>query len=304
MSAFDAIPSELRALDRWVVWRWGDVDPKTGKRKKPPYCPTDLSRHGSSTNEATWSTFDQALAVVEAGKADGIGFALGPPYVGIDLDEELPEADKGAIMGRLDSYSERSVSGTGYHVVIRANLNGSGRHPKGIGIFQVDRFFYFSGEHVRGTPTTIEERQAELELVRAHFLPVADPPAVRDKHVAQPVDLDNRELLERARNAENGAKFRRLYDDGDTSGYPSRSEADLALCNMLAFWTGRDSERIDRLFRESGLMREGWEQENYRKRTIKAAIATTKNAYEGPPEQVRPSGDAPGTHFGFAPGLT
>ena len=80
------IPLELRELRRWVVWRWGDVDPKTGKREKPPYCPTDLRRHGSSTNPATWATFEQAVAVVDAGKADGIGFALTPPYVGVDLE--------------------------------------------------------------------------------------------------------------------------------------------------------------------------------------------------------------------------
>lgn len=44
--SFEAVPHELRELPRWVVWRWGgEVDPKTGKRKKPPYCPRDLSRH-------------------------------------------------------------------------------------------------------------------------------------------------------------------------------------------------------------------------------------------------------------------
>jgi hypothetical protein len=74
VSAFERIPAELRELPRWVVWRWGETDPTTGKRKKPPYCPNDLSRHASSTNPETWGTFELVASLVEAGKADGIGF--------------------------------------------------------------------------------------------------------------------------------------------------------------------------------------------------------------------------------------
>ena len=88
-----AIPLELRELPRWVVWRWS-VNPKTGKPKKPPYCPTDPGRNASNQNPADWSTIEKACSVVEAGKADGIGFVLAPPYVGVDLDHELPEADQ------------------------------------------------------------------------------------------------------------------------------------------------------------------------------------------------------------------
>src|SRR5215212_8895145 len=50
-------------------------------------------------------------------------------------------------------------------------------------------------------------------------------------------------------------QFARLYYGGETGDYPSASEADLALCRALAFWSGGDRERIDRLFRKSGLMR-------------------------------------------------
>ncbi len=275
----EAIPVELRALDRWIVWRWGEINPATGKPRKPPFCPADLSRHASSTEPHTWSSFAEAAAVVEAGKADGVGFALAPPYVGVDLDDEFPEADHGAAMYLLDSYSERSVSGTGHHVVIKANLNGSGRHPKGIGVFQRDRFFYFSGEHVVGTPETIEERQTQLDQVLAQYLPKLEsaPSAMRP---AEPVDVDDQELIERATRAENGAKFSDLWaGQWQGYGYPSQSEADEALCCMLAFWTGRDASRIDRLFRSSGLWREKWDRENYQNVTIDAAIAATKDIY-------------------------
>jgi putative DNA primase/helicase len=259
LTAFERIPAELRELPRWGNWRWEPDPDKPGKLRKPPYCPSNPDRHASSTDSTTWGTFEQAVAVVEAGRADGIGFALEPPYVGVDLDAELPEVEQHAILLCLDTYSERSVSGTGYHAVLRASLNGSGRHPAGIGVFQTGRFFYFSGEHAHdlGLPLTIEDRQEQLEAVLEQYLPKRSANGATPIDVA-PVDLsglpiespgrvsDDRELLDRARAAKNGATFERLWA-GDTSGYDGDdSRADLALCSMLAFWTGRDADRIDR----------------------------------------------------------
>ena len=71
------------------------------------------------------------------------------------------------------------------------------------------------------------------------------------------------EVIRKALSASNGERFSRLWY-GDTSGYGSHSEADLALCGMLAFWTGGDAARIDTLFRQSGLYREKWDRKDYR----------------------------------------
>ena len=35
----------------------------------------------------------------------------------------------------------------------------------------------------------------------------------------------------------------------------------MALCALLAFWTGKDTARMDRLFRRSGLMRPKWDED-------------------------------------------
>jgi putative DNA primase/helicase len=297
----NAIPAELRDLPRWVVWRWEPDPAKPDKPRKPPYRVDDHDRHASSTKPETWGTFAQAIAVVEAGSADGIGFALEPPFVGIDLDEDLSQVDQYAVMLVLDSYSERSPSGDGHHVVIRASLNGHGRHPQGIGVFQTDRFFYFTGDHVRGTPTTIEERQAQLDDVLARFLPApqVDRSTARE---LQPVDLGDQELIDKALGARNGSDFSALWN-GDTSGYDDdHSRADLALCGLLAFWTGRDADRIDRMFRASGLFREKWNRDDYRERTIDAAIIGCRDVYEPLQSKVRPASDAPGTHPAISPG--
>jgi hypothetical protein len=284
------IPAELRELDRWVVWRWETDPEKPDKPRKPPYCPTDLSRHASSTKPETWATFDQAIAVVEAGKADGIGLALEPPWVLVDLDDELSEFDKAAIIVALDSYTERSPSGTGHHVILRASLNGHGRHPEGIGVFQTARFAYFTGEHEYGTPETVEERQEQLEKVLAHFVPASKTDcisAVRSASV-QPVDLDDQELIERAMRAHNGVEFSSLWMGFWQGSYSSQSEADLAFCSMLAFWTGLDPDRIDRLFRSSGLMREKWNRDDYRERTIATALEGRTEFYSSRAKEPAP----------------
>ena len=109
-------------------------------------------------------------------------------------------------------------------------------------------------------------------LAAMSFLVLPLPP----RRAAVAVDPDDARLLERAHAARKGWKFAALWK-GDVSAYPSQSEADLALCNLLAFWTGGDAARIDRLFRQSGLMRAKWDErrggQTYGERTIATAIA-------------------------------
>ncbi|MCH7661511.1 MAG: SUMF1/EgtB/PvdO family nonheme iron enzyme, partial [Euryarchaeota archaeon] len=81
------------------------------------------------------------------------------------------------------------------------------------------------------------------------------------------------------KGARNGAKFTQLYDTGswEGAGYPSQSEADLALASQLVFWTGGNTAVVDRLFRGSGLMRPKWDESHgertYGQMTISKALA-------------------------------
>lgn len=138
------------------------------------------------------------------------------------------------------------------------------------------RFFTVTGHRLHDTPGTITDGQdAIAELYRRTFGPT-DPadvfPAMDHLGQGVGVDLSDQELLERAMTAGNGDKFARLWV-GDTRGYASDSEADLALCSLLAFWAGPDEERIDRPFRQSALCREKWiRQADYRESTIRRAL--------------------------------
>ena len=103
-------------------------------------------------------------------------------------------------------------------------------------------------------------------------------PHVSKPKVSKPEDMSDSELWERMFNAPNGRYIQALYY-GDISGYGSQSEADLALCNHLAFWTGNDGRRMDMMFREAGLYRDKWDEqrgsETYGEMTIAEAIRGT-----------------------------
>ena len=89
--------------------------------------------------------------------------------------------------------------------------------------------------------------------------PAEPPPGVDPGRKAILDAFSDDDLLTWARNAKNGGKFTRLYDRGDASGYESASEADCVLLVLLAFWTGGDAARMQRLFDASALgKREKW----------------------------------------------
>lgn len=288
----DAIPAELRERRQWVVWNYEERD---GKQTKVPYQVGAAPRRAKASDPETWGTFTDAVETVEiGGMAEGIGyvFASDDPYCGVDLDLCLSDGvlhpDAGAIIASLDSYTETSVSGEGAHVILKASVNG-GRNRTGKtgwgGDFECygkSRYFCFTGDHLRGTPTTIEQRQAQLDQV----LGLVFPPKKQTAAIpSSPIELDDRELLDRALAARNGLAFERLWN-GDSTGYASRSEADLALSGLLAFWTGPDPSRIDSLFRRSGLMREKWNERRgdstYGAQTIAVALEGRTEFYEPP----------------------
>lgn len=296
---------ELRAHPQWVVWRYQKRD---GKPTKVPY-DAKTGAPASSTDPATWS--DSETATAAAPRYDGLGFVVtaADPYTGADLDHARdPESGRiepwaQAIIKRLDSYTEVTPSGAGLRVWTTATLPPGGRVKKKLGpdgtgaveLYDRGRYFTVTGQHVAGTPETIEGRQAEISALHAELFGVTTGPGPNGHGPSRArVDLDDAELLARARDAKNGAKFSALWA-GDLSGYGSHSEADLALCQILAFWTGRDATRMDHLVRQSGLMRPKWDERRfgdgrtYGTATVARAIELCTEVYEPRPRPGRPS---------------
>jgi hypothetical protein len=278
----------MRELRQWVCWR---LEERGGKPTKIPYSPLTGQR-ASSTNPETWAGYREAVRACKEHGYGGIGFVFTAEddLCGVDLDgcrhPETGEIEGWAqeIIEELNSYAEISPSRTGVHILVRGELP-AGRNRKGrFEAYNRGRYFATTGRHVAGTPKTIENRQTELESVVKR---VFGEPSTNGhpKPVAAPESEDNgisdTELLQKALAASNGERFASLWA-GDCSDYDSPSEADLALCGMLAFWTGGDATRIDALFRQSGLYRKKWDREDYRNRTMAEALSGKTEFYQTP----------------------
>jgi len=287
---YSYVPAELVALPQWVVWKY-EARPGQSKQTKIPYNPSN-GRKASSTDPSTWGSFDDAVAVEKA--YTGIGFTVtdSDPYLAIDIDNcivngELTD-DAKRLVAKLDSYTEVTPSGVGLRVWLRGRKpeSRSKNSSKNVEIYESRRYFTVTGRHLDGTPTTINDRQAELTTIYNELFPPKATDQQKPVHtpVAIPTDLDDRGILDCMFGSKNGASILALWN-GDTSAYNGdASSADQALCNHLAFWCGRDASRMDRLFRQSDLMRPKWDRharsgETYGQGTIRTAIESCLNVF-------------------------
>jgi len=266
----------IRDLRQWLCWRYEE---RNGKPTKVPYSPL-TSEKARVTDPAGWTGYAEAVAAFRERGYDGIGFVFmkDDPFCGIDLDDCLdPETDEiepwaQEIIDELDSYTEISPRGTGVHILIRAALPDGRNRRDRIEMYDHERYFTVTGRHLEDTPRTIEPRQEQLLALRRRSL--GEPPSATGQKTPHPqidTELSDQEIIEKATEAKNGEKFQHLWN-GDKSDYGSASEADQALCSLLAFWTGPDPHRINSLFRQSGLYREKWDRADYRDRTIRKAL--------------------------------
>jgi hypothetical protein len=301
------IPAELLSLPQWIAWwsvvgegrcvklpnaRWTSV---LKAQAKPHKLPIDPRTGGlaASTRSATWSSVEDAYSAVEKWSLTGIGFVFSDSdvYGGVDLDTcRDPATGEIAdwaweIIRTLDSYTEISPSGTRVHTIVRGKLpSGKGNqivHGSGkVEMFSRARYFTFTGIPVEGTPIEIFDRRSELLGLHEKLFAGRNTQQARSAPLSEFQASDD-ELVTRARQAQNGSKFERLWNGEWEGDYPSQSEADLALCCLLAFWTAKDRSRIDALFRRSGMMRKKWLRDDYREETMAKAIAITGDTRDG-----------------------
>ena len=290
------VPSDLENIAQWVCWRY---EVRKGKLTKPPI-DVHTGGYAATDNPSTWSTFETALTYYhEHGTyVSGVGLVVaGTDLVGVDFDHCID--DKGIIapwalayMHSLNSYTEVSPSGTGLRIFGFGSKPGASCKRGGVELYDREsvRYLTFTGKHLPGTPLELRDVTAELAPIYADvFGPDPAPVARRDP---QPVDVDDLELLALAVKAKNGARFVALWQ-GNVNGYSSASEADLALCCHLAYWTGGDGARIDGMFRQSGLMRDKWDVRHsgtgatYGAMTIDKALELTTKYYDPPQKPVQ-----------------
>ena len=280
----DNIPQEMKDLPRWVLFSlFENVYSK--RLEKLPW--SINGKMADITNPETWTTFDRALAVLRKNNTyRGLGFVLGDGIFGIDLDHVISEDGTmepwaAEIIRMMDSYTELSPSGTGVHIYARGKIPPKDRKNGKVEMYDERRYFTVTG-NVYGDLKPLSERTKEAASVHRQYLK-------RDRRenmqqntaaVAYVASRDVEELVKRAEKAKNGDKFSLLYK-GTASGYASQSQADQALCNILAFYAGGDRTLIDAAFRSSGLMRPKWDSRRgnttYGEMTIEKALASVRS---------------------------
>lgn len=255
---YDAIPQELRWLRSWCV---AGLDDK-GTYKAPYGIHGNTIYHAKSTDPTTWTDFESCSELAQACPPHGIGFVLSPndTFTVIDLDVKNAsnEPDPSlwtsqeqidrywSIVQHFDSYTESSSSGQGLHIWVRGNI-GKGCKRDGVEVYSTDRFIVCTGNIVLNKE--IAERQELLEILVAE-ISNKEASKISLKDVDQVEDDET--ILQRANDAENGAKYRWLYEGNWKGEYKSQSEADLALMSIYTFYT-KSNIQCRRLFRKSGL---------------------------------------------------
>lgn len=306
------VPACLRERPQWVAWRYIERD---GKQTKAPVNAL-TGGLADSTDAATWTTFQQAVAACQQQpNLAGVGFVFTPddPYCGVDLDDCIdPESGQvkdwaAEFIVQLASYTETSPSGTGVKVFLKANKPGS-RCRKAyedgeVEIYDRDRFFTVTGQRLPNVPSDVELRQKPLDAVYNAVFgddgcsnEGAAPTLLPDLEPSDSgqVALDDDEIIHLASSQRrSGAKFATLWSGDWNAHFNSASEADSSVVFTLAFYT-KNPVQIDRLFRRSGLMRAKWDEQHgeqtYGATTIAKALAKVT-------KQFVPKGKRPGGKF-------
>lgn len=209
-------------------------------------------------------------------------------------------------------YVEVSQSGRGLHIFGYSPSipeHACKNIPLHIELYTSDRFICLGSA---GQGDMMRNASAELNTIVARYFPQTEQLnsaewTTTHNPTSCPIEDDAR-LIEKALSSKQGASavfggkatFRDLwernvevlsdaYPDGDRE-YDA-SSADAALAQHLAFWTGGNCERMERLMRQSAMVRPKWDShKSYLQRTITGACArqTTYYSLGAPIELVKP----------------
>lgn len=280
---YEHLPQELKDYPYFCGWKYELV--KGNKTKVPK----SVKGHNADTrNLNEFCTLGEALEHLD--EFDGIGVALAGGLAAIDIDHCILDgklSDMAAdIIAIADSYTEVSPSGEGIRIIGTASD------------FNYDNETYYIHNQALGLEVYAARDKGYVTITGNAIgdKPVRNItdvlPEILEKYMRRPVPvqtgspieapgsfLTDEEVIEKASKSVTGDKFSSLYD-GDISGYPSQSEAELAFMTILAFWCGGDEEQMERIYLGSRLKREKWNRADYRNSTINKALKGVTDFYK------------------------
>jgi hypothetical protein len=233
------IPRDLRDVPQWLVSGLNKIpiSPKTGFA-------ADIRQRELHVS------YDDAVTYASQHSMD-IGFVLTPedPFVVIDLD--APDSEQQVerhtkIYEAFQTYAELSRSGKGVHIWCRGSLPRGVRRDK-VEVYPQDRYMITTGQTLKDLP--VVDCQPLLDLLFNEM----DEGGYGSVQLEELEEVaSDADIFDMAINAVNGDKFDRLCKGQWQDEYPSQSEADFALMDMLCFYT-RSNDQAKRLFRYSAL---------------------------------------------------
>ena len=162
----------------------------------------------------------------------------------LDIDhKDISDLFAQLMLSRFSSYAEVSPNGKGIHIIGQCDIT--------------NRYGTFIRNTINSLPIA-DCTQAVLTTLdkKMRKNPKAKYSAKRDG------DRAVFDIVCDLRKQKNGDKFIQIYDKGDFSEYGSKSEADAALCALIALRIGADLDEIDEVFCSSALYQSKWERDD------------------------------------------
>ena len=295
---------ELKQMKVWICWNYMEKD---GKRTKVPISASGNKTGTDEPHRDTWVTFDEVKAAAAEKHYSGVGFVIPEGWFFLDIDHKpLDDPYVMKMLERFGSYAEKSVSGEGIHIYGKCDFsqiptelqkgekkrqrlhrryyqknpnNGTELYIGGL----TNRYAVFTGNVIQDNPlidcTNAILVTLDKDMLRQNKKKNIQSPPISIPKKSASLDDEAFDIVCNLRKQKNSEKFCKLYDGGDFSDYGSQSEADCALCAIIAFRTGPDPDAIDNIFRGSALYREKWERDNYREETITKGIEACGGIY-------------------------
>ncbi len=289
---YDNIPKQLKETSKWCCWKY-EKKLNNNKLAKVPKNPI-IGFNASVNKESTFISFDEAIKYAD--KYDGIGIRVSDLIIAGDIDGCIKEGKLNDLASDVlskfpSTYFEYSPSRKGLRFFLKL--------PKGFN-YDIKNYkmkngkleVYVAGHTNRFVTVTgnvyqngdITEDKNALKWLLDTYLKRNNIQNNSIKGKAHKSYLSDEEVIKKASSAVNADKFNALYYACDISSYKSHSEADIALSSILAFYCGGDYEQIDRLFRNSAMYRDKWNEmhgsDTYGNITIKNAVKSLSKFYE------------------------
>ncbi len=300
------LPEALAPMARYRQFIIYKLAPSTARPGKTDKLPVDFrSGRVANAHDATiWTDAPTAIAAAaQYGEGYGVGFTFTPsdPFWFLDIDGAHDGADwsplaKALVAALPGAAVEVSSSGKGLHLFGSGTVppHGCTNKPYGLEFYTSDRFVALTGLNAVGSAAC--DLSHLLPSLVAQFFPPAEVVGSSEWTSGPCAEwrgpTDDEELLRRAMRSTSskaafgaGASFADLfnatsevlakaYPDAGGEGPYDASAADMALAQHLAFWTGKDCERIKRLMLRSSLARAKWDRDDYLDHfTIPKAVA-------------------------------